>query len=60
MRMTHGVVGLDDDPGVDFGRAGARRLRVRGATPNGSVQAEREPAAGGGGADDELAARRDS
>ena len=47
----HGVVGPDHDPGVDFGRA------VGGADDRGSakgkIEAEREPGADRGGADDE-------
>ena len=51
-----GVVGLDHDPGVDFRRA------VRGASALSAaerkIEAEREPAADSGGADDEGAAIR--
>ena len=39
-----GVVGLDDDPGVDLGAAAP--ACARGVATNGSVEAEREPAAG--------------
>ena len=53
-----GVVGLDDDPGVDLG---CRRRRALAPRPiraaRTAVEAEREAAAGGGGADDEAAAR---
>ncbi len=50
-----GVVGLDRDPDIDLG--GGVGLCERRAGAERRVEAEREPTAGGGGADDERAAR---
>ena len=49
-----GVVGPDHDPGVDLGRAVLGADDLGAAERN--VETEREPAADGGGADDEGAA----
>jgi hypothetical protein len=54
-----GVVGLDGDPYVEFGAAiGGDALRQRGAEARRQVEAQRESPSGGGGADDEFAARK--
>src|SRR5690606_5280340 len=47
----HGVVGPDDDPGIDL-----RRGALRQGFAEGNVEAEAEAAERGGGADDEAAA----
>ncbi len=51
-----GVVGLDHDPGIDLGAGAALRLRRGGAERQ--MEAEREAAARGGGADDEACGGR--
>ena len=54
-----GVVGLDGDPYVEFGAAiGGDALRHCRAEPGRQVEPERESPSGGGGADDEFAARK--
>ena len=50
-----GVVGLDDDPGIDLD---AGLLRLRRGDVEGKVEAERKAAARGGYGYDEIAPRR--
>src|SRR5262249_9616839 len=52
-----GVVGPDDDPGIDLVAPG-RALRGAFADAERQMESEREPAASGSGANDELAARK--
>src|SRR5262245_21147928 len=53
-----GVVGLDRDPDIDLGAAAGGALRRRFTKAGRQVETEREPAARGGGADDERATRK--
>src|SRR6185503_7280280 len=54
-----GVVGLDGDPYVELGAVrGGTALRHCRAEPRWQVEPERESPSGGGGTDDEFAARK--